>query len=174
MKYIPNVSEESDFQPSENPGDGRSPLARISNTRDDAIAPSVGALAQVQNRFLRHIRYSASHEWIEIKEGIGIVGVSSFAQTELGEVVYVQLPEVGKKVRQGEEVVVLESTKAAADIYSPVSGEIIAVNEELNKETRKLNESPENEGWLFKIRIAHPPDLDSLLSLQEYTALVQP
>ncbi len=115
------------------------------------------------------MKYSETHEWVTVdEEGVGTVGVSHQALKELGEVVYVELPEIGKQLKQSEEACVLESTKAAADIYSPVSGEIIAVNDLHDKSIDKLNASPEQEGWLFKVRLDNPEELEKLLTEQSY------
>jgi glycine cleavage system H protein len=113
-------------------------------------------------------KYSESHEWIELEGNVGTVGVTDYAQKELGDIVYVELPKVDREVTKGNEVVVLESTKAAADVYTPVSGKILAVNTELLTEAQKVNQSPENEGWLFKIELTDPEELSGLMSLEEY------
>ena len=121
------------------------------------------------------MKYSETHEWITVdEEGIGTVGVSAHARKELGEVVYVELPEIGKQVKRNDEACVLESTKAAADIYSPVSGEIIAVNDLSEETIDKLNTSPENDGWLFKVRLDSPEELEQLLSKKTYLEEVSP
>lgn len=98
--------------------------------------------------------YVDSHEWIVIDQGIGTVGIKESTRKELGEIVFAQLPEVGSFVKKEEEVCVLESTKAAFDIYSPAAGEVIAVNDLSEGNIEKVNRSPEKEGWLFKIKIA--------------------
>lgn len=109
------------------------------------------------------MKYTDTHEWINHKEGTGVVGVTEYAQKELGDIVYVELPTVGKEVRKGEEAAVLESTKAAADVYAPVSGKVIEVNTTLNDTPELVNSSPEGKGWLFKIALSNPKELDSLL-----------
>lgn len=116
------------------------------------------------------MKYTESHEWIDLQEGsdIGIVGVTTYAQKELGEIVYVELPKVGKSVNAGGEAAVLESTKAAADIYSPVSGTIIEVNNRLGSAPELINQSPEKEGWIFKIKVANPKELDQLMTAANY------
>lgn len=119
------------------------------------------------------MRFTDSHEWIAVEEGVGTVGITSHAQNELGEVVYVELPSLGKHVRAGEEIAVLESTKAAADVYSPVTGEIIAINQNLGGSPDSLNRSPEGEGWLFKIKILHPEELSLLLDSEKYLEMIQ-
>ncbi len=114
------------------------------------------------------MKFSETHEWIEVKEDIGTVGVSNYAQKELGDIVYVELPKVGKHVNAGEEAAVLESTKAAADVYSPVSGTIVEVNTSLAAASDTVNKSPEKEGWLFKIKLSSPQELDKLMDEKEY------
>ncbi len=116
--------------------------------------------------------FSKSHEWIEVVGKIGIVGITQYAQKELGEIVYVQLPNVESTVKAGQEICVLESTKAAADVYSPVSGKVVAVNEAVMKEPELINRFPETRSWLFKIEISHLEELESLLSLLDYEKLV--
>jgi glycine cleavage system H protein len=118
------------------------------------------------------MRYTPSHEWIEIKEGLGTVGITNFAQKELGEIVFIQLPKVGALLKAGEEACVLESTKAAADVYSPASGKVVAVNEELAKSPSLLNKSPESAGWLFKLALSKPEESAKLLSQADYQKLV--
>jgi glycine cleavage system H protein len=119
------------------------------------------------------MRFTDSHEWIQVKEGIGTVGITDHAQKELGQVVFIELPPVGKQVKAGDEVAVLESTKAAADIYSPVSGEIIAINQKLIDFIHHINSSAESEGWLFKLKLQNPSEVDTLLSREDYLKLTQ-
>lgn len=109
------------------------------------------------------MKFTDTHEWIIVKDGVGTVGVTDYAQKELGEIVYVELPKVGSTVKKGQEVVVLESTKAAADVYSPVSGEIVEVNTALRSASELVNNSPESGGWLYKISISDPAEFDALL-----------
>jgi len=109
-------------------------------------------------------KITETHEWIEVENGIGTVGVTQFAQKELGDIVFVELPQVGKHVKGGQEACVLESTKAAADVYSPVSGEITEINQVLKEAPEKVNLSPEKEGWLFKIKIENASELDKLMN----------
>ncbi len=117
------------------------------------------------------MQFTDSHEWITEE---GRVGITAYARRELGDIVYVELPLVGRRVKKGEEVVVLESTKAAADIYSPVSGEVVAVNEELRGSPDLVNQSPEEKGWLFQIRPFDADELRSLMDAQDYQRLIQP
>lgn len=115
------------------------------------------------------MRYSESHEWFNG----GRVGISIYAQKELGEIVYVELPKVGQEVKAGEEVAVLESTKAAADIYSPVSGKIVSVNEKLKEDPSLVNTAPEAEGYLFEIVLSNPSELNLLIRADEYQKMMQ-
>ncbi len=118
------------------------------------------------------MKFSDSHEWIKVENSIGTVGISDHAQHELGDIVYVELPIKGKKVLKGCEVAVLESTKAASDVYTPVSGEIIEVNEKLKENPQIINEYPESEGWLYKIRIDDLSDLNSLFDAEAYNEML--
>ncbi|MDC1436972.1 glycine cleavage system protein GcvH [Gammaproteobacteria bacterium] len=113
--------------------------------------------------------YAASHEWLKLgDDGVATVGISDFAQSELGDVVYVELPENGSIINAKEEVSVVESVKTASDIYSPVSGEIVAVNEGLDESPESVNSGPYDEGWLYKIKLSNDAELDELLSAEDY------
>ena len=119
------------------------------------------------------MKYTETHEWIAIDQERGIVGISNHAQKEIGEIVFVPLPSVGQKIEAGEEVAVLESTKAAADIYSPVSGEVVEINPNVVEDPSLLNSSPEKEGWLFKIAFSRLSELDTLLDHLQYFQLCE-
>lgn len=115
------------------------------------------------------LKYIASHEWIRDEgDGTVTVGVTDHAQEALGDVVFVELPEVGNSVEAGDDAGVVESVKAASDIYSPVSGEIIAVNEDLEDAPETVNSSPYGDGWFFKIKLSDPAELESLLDADAY------
>lgn len=118
------------------------------------------------------MHYSKSHEWIKLNGKIGTVGVSDFAQRELGDVVYVELPKVGKELKVGDEAAVLESTKAASDVYTPVSGHVVEVNESLKDAVEKINQSAEEEGWLFKIELSNIEEVNQLLTQEAYLQMV--
>jgi len=120
------------------------------------------------------MRYTDSHEWISVAGSKGKVGITKHAQKELGEIVYVELPKVGQKVKAGEEICVLESTKAAADVYAPVTGMVTAVHEVLRKNPHSLNQDPESAGWLFEIELSHPKEVEHLMTPSEYRSLVSP
>lgn len=117
------------------------------------------------------MRYTDSHEWIEEGTNPKKVGITEHAQKELGDIVYVELPKVGSQVKKGQEVAVLESTKAAADIYAPVSGKIVEVNTKLKEDPSLLNLSPEKEGWIYKLE-ADNHEVATLLSKDQYESLV--
>lgn len=119
------------------------------------------------------MKFTDSHEWIEMETlDVGRVGVTSYAQKELGDIVYVELPIVEKKVQARQEVAVLESTKAAADIYSPVSGTITEINADLIERPELVNQSADELGWLFKIRLSNPAEMDLLMDLEGYNAML--
>lgn len=115
------------------------------------------------------LKYASSHEWARLEEdGTVTVGISDHAQDALGDVVFVELPEVGNSLAAGEEAGVVESVKAASDIYAPVGGEVIAVNEQLEDEPETVNSDPYNDGWIFKLQPADTSELDALLSAEDY------
>ena len=117
--------------------------------------------------------YATSHEWVrQLDDNIVEVGISDYAQESLGDVVYVELPEIGSDVSAKEECCAVESVKAASDIYTPVSGEIVAVNEALDDEPELLNEASYTDGWIFKIKASDLSELEDLLSAESYNAQV--
>jgi len=116
-----------------------------------------------------NLLYAASHEWArKLDDDIIEVGITDYAQQALGDVVYIELPEVGEEVAATEECCAVESVKAASDIYAPVTGEIVAVNDKLDEEPELLNESPFEEGWMFRIKASNISELDALLNAQAY------
>jgi len=115
------------------------------------------------------LKYASSHEWARLEEdGTVTVGISDHAQDALGDVVYVETPEVGQTLSAGEEAGVVESVKAASDIYAPISGEVVAVNEALEDEPETVNSSPYDDGWFFKIKPSDESELDKLLDADAY------
>lgn len=115
------------------------------------------------------LKYAASHEWARLEEdGTITVGISDHAQEALGDVVFVELPEVGSNLAAGDEAGVVESVKAASDIYAPVAGEVIAVNEQLEDEPETVNSDPYNDGWFFRLQPVDAAELDGLLSAEDY------
>jgi glycine cleavage system H protein len=118
------------------------------------------------------LRYAESHEWIRVVDGIGTVGITDHAQNELTDIVYAEPPAAGKVLSAGDTAAVVESVKAASDIYTPVGGEIIEGNSALESDPALLNTDPFGEGWIFKIRLSDPADLDRLKSPEEYRAQI--
>lgn len=118
------------------------------------------------------LKYAKSHEWIRVSGDVGVVGITDHAQHELTDIVFVELPAPGKKVKAGESCAVVESVKTASDIYSPVSGEITEINDRLEGNPALVNSDPYGEGWLFKIKLANPAEVDSLLGSDQYQAQI--
>jgi glycine cleavage system H protein len=118
------------------------------------------------------LKYAESHEWIRVDGDTGTVGITDHAQNELTDIVYVDPPQVGASVTAGQAAAVVESVKAASDIYSPVDGEVIEVNESLSAEPALVNTSPYEDGWLYKIRLSNPSQLDALKSPDDYRAQI--
>jgi len=114
------------------------------------------------------IYYTKDHEYIQIEGDTGIIGISDYAQEQLGDVVFVELPTEGRKIKKGEECAVVESVKAASEIYAPIDGEVLSVNRELEGEPAAVNENPLTSGWLIKIRISDKTQLDELMSESAY------
>ena len=119
------------------------------------------------------VKYTRDHEWIRVEADTAVIGITDYAQTQLGDVVYVELPTVGRRVEKGKEAAVVESVKAASEIYAPVSGEIIAVNDALSGEPGKVNADPMGEGWFLKLRIANAKELDELMDEAAYQSFVE-
>lgn len=122
--------------------------------------------------FPANLKYSAHDEWVRVEGEVVVVGISDFAQDALGELVHVELPDVGKRVSAGDAVCEVESVKAVADVYAPVSGEVIAVNTDLDGNEQRVNDDPYEAGWLFKIRVSDASGLDGLMDLATYRAKI--
>jgi glycine cleavage system H protein len=118
------------------------------------------------------LKYAESHEWIRVDGDTGTVGITDHAQNELTDIVYVDPPQVGAPVTAGQAAAVVESVKAASDIYSPVDGEVVEVNESLSAEPALVNTSPYEDGWLYKVRLSNPSQLDALKSPDDYRAQI--
>ncbi len=119
------------------------------------------------------LMYTDDHEWIRLEGEVATVGVSNYAQEQLGDVVYVDLPDVGKSISKGSEAAVVESVKAASEVYAPVSGEIVEVNETLGDDPAQINRDAEGSGWFVKIRVNDPGELDGLMNADEYAEFVE-
>ena len=119
------------------------------------------------------VKYTRDHEWIRVDADTAVIGITDYAQTQLGDVVYVELPAIGRRVEKGKEAAVVESVKAASEAYAPVSGEVIAINEALSGEPGKVNADPMGDGWFLKLRIANPKELDELMDEAAYQSFVE-
>ena len=118
------------------------------------------------------LRFTKDHEWVRQEGDIAVVGITDYAQEQLGDVVYVELPEPGRQVEQGGEAAVVESAKAASEVYAPVSGEVVEVNDVLAGDPAKVNDDAMGEGWFLKIRLADPKQLDGLMDEAAYQAFI--
>lgn len=119
------------------------------------------------------IRYTREHEWVRVDGDIATVGISGHAQDQLGDVVYVELPDIGRHVEKGEEAAVVESVKAASEVYAPVSGEVIAVNDALEGAPGTVNEDAEGNGWFLKLKIADSAELEGLMTEEQYKTYLE-
>lgn len=117
--------------------------------------------------------YSKEHEWVRVDDAVVTIGITEFAQQELGEVVYVELPEVGQVFDANDEIGTIESVKAVAEVYTPVAGEIVEINEAVVDDPELLNEEPHSEGWLVKVRFSSAADLKSLMNAEQYEEYVK-
>ena len=122
---------------------------------------------------MSEIKFSEDHEWILIEGESGTVGLTDYAQEQLGDVVFIELPEVGKTLAKGDEAAVVESVKAASELYAPVSGEVTEANDTLAEDPAQVNSDPQGGGWFFKIKIAEPSELDGLMDEAAYKAYVE-
>jgi glycine cleavage system H protein len=123
-------------------------------------------------KYPENLRYTKEHEWVRVEGDLGVIGITDHAQHELGDIVYVDLPKVGASVELGKSLGSVESVKAVSDIYSPVSGEVVEVNETLGQSPEKLNQDPHGAAWLVKVRMSAPDQLKTLLSAADYQAYV--
>ena len=118
------------------------------------------------------VKYTKEHEWLVTEGNIATVGITSFAQEQLGDVVFVDLPKIGKEVKQHGEAAVVESVKAASEVYSPIAGKIVAVNENLNQNPALVNQDPEGMGWFFKVEVASADELETLMDASSYKTYI--
>ncbi|MDC6447878.1 glycine cleavage system protein GcvH [Alphaproteobacteria bacterium] len=118
-------------------------------------------------------KYTEDHEWVCMEGEIATVGITNHAQESLGDIVFVDLPTLGKVVKAKDELCVIESVKAASDIYSPIDGEVTEINEKLSDEAALVNQDAENEGWIFKIKASNPDQYQSLMSLKQYLSFLE-
>ena len=118
------------------------------------------------------LRYSKEHEWVAAEESVATVGITDHAQEQLGEIVYIELPSIGEKVSKDDPFGVVESVKAVSDIYAPVSGTVLEVNEDLAESPEVVNEDPYGDGWLIRVKVSDPAEFDDLMDSDEYEQMV--
>ena len=119
------------------------------------------------------ILYTKEHEWLRINDSVATIGISDHAQEQLGEIVFVDLPDVGKSLGRNDDMAVVESVKAASDVYAPISGEVVEVNESLADDPAQVNDSPEDKGWFCKITISAPDELADLMDADAYQQFLE-
>jgi glycine cleavage system H protein len=119
------------------------------------------------------LRFTRDHEWVRLEGDLAIIGITDYAQSQLGDVVYVELPEIGRRVEKGKEAAIVESVKAASEVYAPVSGEVAEVNEAIAADPAKVNADAMGEGWFIKLRLTDPKELDGLLDEDAYRRFVE-
>ncbi len=119
------------------------------------------------------LKYTREHEWLLVEGNVATVGITAFAEQQLGDVVFIELPAVGDKVVKDEAMGVVESVKAVSDVYAPVSGTVLEINDDLPDNTELVNEDPYGDGWMVKIELSDPTDLDELMTAADYEAYVQ-
>ena len=118
-------------------------------------------------------RFTKDHEWVRLDGDVAVIGITDYAQAQLGDVVYVELPEIGRPIEQGKEAAIVESVKAASDVYAPVSGEVVEVNEALATDPDKVNADPMGEGWFLKLRLADATQLEGLMDEAAYRRFIE-
>ncbi len=121
----------------------------------------------------KDLLYTEDDEWVRLEDGEGVVGITDYAQDSLSDIVYLELPEVGDEFEQGEAFGVVESVKAAADLYMPLSGKVLAINEPLLEEPEKVNTDPYGEGWMIRIKVLDPAEVDDLMDDEAYRAYLE-
>ncbi len=122
---------------------------------------------------MSNVKFTEDHEWIRIEGDTGTIGITDYAQEQLGDVVYVELPDVGRKVEKGKDMAVVESVKAASEVYAPVSGTVAAINEKLTAEPATVNSAAMGDGWFVKIKLSNPSELDNLMDEAAYKKFVE-
>ena len=119
------------------------------------------------------MRFTKEHEWVEVKDGVATIGITAYAAEQLGDVVFVETPAVGKSIKTGDNLAVVESVKAASDVYAPVSGEVVEANAALGDQPEQVSESPEAAGWFAKVKLADPSEVDALMDKAAYEVFLQ-
>jgi glycine cleavage system H protein len=124
------------------------------------------------NEFRDDLRYTDSHEWIKIKGDVVVIGITDYAQSELTDIVFAELPEIGKEINKGDELCVVESVKSVSEIYSPISGKIIKINDKLEDSPEIINEKPYDDGWLVEMKVNNKNELTDLLDVNQYKKII--
>lgn len=119
------------------------------------------------------MRFTKDHEWVEVSGDVATIGITAYAADQLGDVVFVETPEVGRAVKTGDGMAVVESVKAASDVYAPISGEVVEANAALSDNPETVNQSPEGHGWFVKVKLANPSEVDQLMDRDAYEAFLQ-
>ena len=119
------------------------------------------------------LKYTESHEWLKVQEDTAIIGITDHAQAELTDIVFVELPEIGKEIKKGEELCVVESVKSVSEIYSPISGKVVDVNKKLDDSPEIINENPYDDGWLVKLEIKDKSEIDNSLDAESYKKILK-
>ena len=119
------------------------------------------------------VKFTKEHEWVRVEGEEGVVGITNYAQEQLGDMVFIEVPEVGAEIEKGAEAAVVESVKAANEVYSPIGGEVIEVNEDLAEDPSKVNTDAEGEGWMYRVKMSDPSELDDLMDVDAYKAYVE-
>jgi glycine cleavage system H protein len=122
---------------------------------------------------MRQLRFTKEHEWVNLENDIATCGITEYAQKALGDIVYVELPALGKQMKRGEEAAVVESAKAASEVYAPIDGEVTAVNDNLSSQPGMVNEAPTGEGWFFKIKPSDKAQIDALMDTAGYEKYIK-
>ena len=131
-----------------------------------------GKLITMSNEIRNDLKYTDSHEWIKINSSIATIGITDHAQSELTDIVFAELPEIGKQIKKGDELCVVESVKSVSEIYAPLSGKIVKINEKLEDAPEIINGQPYDDGWLVEIEIENKDEIDSLISASDYKKLI--
>lgn len=124
------------------------------------------------NEVREGLKYTKAHEWLKVKGDKAVVGVTDYAQSELTDIVFVELPEIGKEIKKGEELCVVESVKSVSELYAPISGKVVNVNKKLDDSPETINESPYDDGWLVELEIKNKSEIDSLLDAESYKKMI--
>ncbi|MFX1303733.1 MAG: glycine cleavage system protein GcvH [Promethearchaeota archaeon] len=127
----------------------------------------------MEYEFPNDLKYTSTHEWVRIEDNVATIGITDYAQHQLGDIVFVELPDVGMLFEKGSNAAEIESVKAVGDLIMPLSGEIIGINENLANNPELVNSSPFQDGWIIKIKFSHPSEIDELLSSEKYQEIIQ-